>query len=589
MPIFEENFIDNRNEWPVQDDERKKLSLGTNHYIDYYIVNRHDEVGHSIIWKGLNIDPVSPIQVTTTIRRRSGGNHGYGIIWQGKDKENCHALEISGSGHFKVKQRVNGSWKALTNWMETPFIKRETGTNTLTITQKENEVVIEINHIEVHRAKIALEKETAGVGFTVYGKLQLEIQKLLVTYYNRSDEIEAGASGDDQAEKSEITGINTIEPPEEESLQDVMDELNELIGMDNIKEEINTLINVLKVQKIRSDRGMKTTDLSLHMVLAGPPGTGKTTVARLIGRIYHALGFLDKGHVVETDRAGLVAQYVGQTAPKVAEVVDEALGGILFIDEAYSLMPSDGGAGGRDFGQEAIEALLKRMEDKRGEFALIIAGYSDEMHRFLDANSGVRSRFNRYLYFEHYNPEELTGIYELFANKGGFDLTDGARNAIMLHMTKAYNERNNAFGNGRYARNLFEDTIEKQANRIVGEDKDLDNESDSISDEALKTFTKDDIPEFKSQIELTPEEVAELLKLELEPPENKPETELVSIEETPSEETPTEKAPPKKKPVKKAKTTKAKPAAKTAAKTTTKKKPAAKKKPAEKPADDKKG
>lgn len=533
MPIFHDHFIDNRNEWPEQDDQRKKLSQRGYHYL----IQRWADVGHSIIWKDLNIEPASEFRVNTVIRRRSGGNHGFGIIWRGQDKENCYAFEISGSGYFKVKRRVKGEWQALTEWIESPLVKQQTGTNELTVTQRESEAIFAINNEEVHRLPVSMPAKTAGIGFIVNGQLQLEIQSVLVTYYVHRDDVEDGG-------KSKIAA----EPPTEADLESVMEELNGLIGMENIKREINTLINVLKVQKLRADRGMKTTDLSLHMVLAGPPGTGKTTVARLIGRIYHALGFLTSGHVVETDRAGLVAQYVGQTAPKVDEVVEEAIGGLLFIDEAYSLMPSDGGAGGRDFGQEAIEALLKRMEDKRGEFALVIAGYADEMHRFLDANPGVRSRFNRYLYFDHYNPEELTDIYALFANKGGFDLTDGARNAVKLHMAKAYSERDNAFGNGRYARNLFEDTIEMQANRIVGIDIEIEDDSESISDEDLKTFTKEDIPEYQSQIELSPEELEALLNLTLEPPEQKVETEIVSIEEPKAEEAAEEPPAEKKKP-----------------------------------------
>ncbi|MEM7801826.1 MAG: AAA family ATPase, partial [Chloroflexota bacterium] len=170
----------------------------------------------------------------------------------------------------------------------------------------------------------------------------------------------------------------------------------------------------------------------------------------------------------------------------IDEKVQEAMGGILFIDEAYSLMPRE--SSGRDFGQEAIEALLKRMEDHRGEFALIIAGYADEMHRFLDANPGVRSRFNRYLFFDHYNPEELAGIFELFCNKGGFELDETAKKKVRMHMAKAYARRDNAFGNGRYARNIFENTIENQANRIVGVEE--------ITDEVLTTFTEEDIPDF---------------------------------------------------------------------------------------------
>ncbi|MEZ4592095.1 MAG: AAA family ATPase [Chloroflexota bacterium] len=225
--------------------------------------------------------------------------------------------------------------------------------------------------------------------------------------------------------------------------------------------------------------------LSLHMVLAGPPGTGKTTVARLIGRIYRALGFLPSGHLIETDRAGLVAPYVGQTALKVDEMVEKALGGILFIDEAYALMPR-GGQNGQDFGLEAIETLLKRMEDQRGKLAVIIAGYGDELHRFLEANPGVKSRFNRYFYFEHYKPYELANIFTTFCAEHDLIVTQEARKKLLKHMTAVYHNRNRAFGNGRYARNLLEKTIERQANRIV--------HLEPMTDELLCTLTEADIP-----------------------------------------------------------------------------------------------
>ncbi|MFT5196933.1 MAG: hypothetical protein ACI85U_003973, partial [Candidatus Promineifilaceae bacterium] len=360
MPIFQDHFIDNRNDWPQRDDSHMKQRFQGYQYL----IQRWSDVGHSIIWKELPIEPASEFRINTVISRKHGGNHGFGIVWRGMDKENCYAFEISGSGYFKIKQRVAGEWSAVIEWTECQGIQREAGTNELTVTQRETEAIFSINNEEVYRAPIVIPAQSAGIGFIINGQLRLEVDSVLVTYFAEREE------GEEQgANKSKTVGT----PATEEDLKAVMDELNKLIGMDNIKREINTLINVLKVQKLRAERGMKITDLSLHMVLAGPPGTGKTTVARLIGRIYHALGFLSSGHVIETDRAGLVAQYVGQTAPKVDEQVNEALGGLLFIDEAYSLMPSDGGAGGRDFGQEAIEALLKRMEDKRGEFALVIA------------------------------------------------------------------------------------------------------------------------------------------------------------------------------------------------------------------------
>lgn len=270
----------------------------------------------------------------------------------------------------------------------------------------------------------------------------------------------------------------------EESLAQVMSNLNNLIGMNNIKKEVETLINFLKVQKLREEKGMIKTPVSLHAVFCGPPGTGKTTVARQLGKIYKNLGFLSKGHLVETDRAGIVAGYVGQTALKVDEIVNSALDGVLFIDEAYTLKPEGSGS---DYGQEAIDVLLKRMEDNRDRLVVIVAGYSDEMQRFIEANPGLKSRFNRYFYFEHYNPAELLAISEKFCKDGDYILTAGAKEKLKTVFDALYAKKDRTFGNGRLVRNLFEKIIERQCNRIA--------HIAPPTHEILTTITDDDIPE----------------------------------------------------------------------------------------------
>ncbi len=270
---------------------------------------------------------------------------------------------------------------------------------------------------------------------------------------------------------------------EEETLEQVMEKINSLIGMQKVKGQIATFVNLIKVHKEREKRGLPVTPFSKHAVFYGPPGTGKTTIARYLGKVYKCLGMLEKGHCIETDRAGLVAGYVGQTAMKVDQLVQEAMDGVLFIDEAYTLSPRDAG---KDFGQEAIDTLLKRMEDFRDRLVVIVAGYPDEMQDFIDSNPGLKSRFSRYFYFDHYKPEELLRIFAIFTNNASFTVTPQARRELLNIFTYFHERRDKAFGNGRFVRNLFEMVVEKQANRISG--------ISPLTDEILCSITKADIP-----------------------------------------------------------------------------------------------
>lgn len=277
-----------------------------------------------------------------------------------------------------------------------------------------------------------------------------------------------------------------VKKPTYESVEEVLAEIDTLIGMDNVKKQIRTFINFVKVQRIRAERGLPTAQITKHAVFHGPPGTGKTTIARYLGRIYRSLKLLNRGHIVETDRAGLVAGYVGQTAIQVNEVVEEALDGVLFIDEAYSLSPE---RTQNDFGQEAIDALIKRMEDHRDRLAVIVAGYPQEMKRFIESNPGLQSRFNRYFHFDHYQPPELLRIFDLFIADINIVLTGQARTALHKLFRDLHSERTKRFGNGRLVRNIFEKVVEKQANRIA--------QIVSVSDEELCSVGKSDIPKLE--------------------------------------------------------------------------------------------
>ncbi len=258
-----------------------------------------------------------------------------------------------------------------------------------------------------------------------------------------------------------------------EPLAEVLSELDALIGLAPVKAEVQLVADLLTVQRLREDRGLTSVPTSRHLVFTGNPGTGKTTVARLVGRIYASLGAVTRGHVVETDRAGLVAGYVGQTAAKVTEVVTSALDGVLLIDEAYALTRSSGGAaGGGDFGQEAVDTLVKLMEDHRDRLVVIVAGYPEEMTDFIASNPGLSSRFPRTIHFPDYTTAELLAIATHQADRSGYRFTDEGLSALRAHLDAV--TRGRGFGNGREVRNLFEATMTSHAQRVVGIDAPCD-------------------------------------------------------------------------------------------------------------------
>ncbi|MUG93227.1 AAA family ATPase [Scytonema sp. UIC 10036] len=477
MLIFEEHFQDNRHKWATKDSEECYLCIEANQYMF-----EHKRSGNCwwLTWQSTDFFyDKKEFHIHVVLEKIAGElNHGYGFVWGLSDTRNFFEFVISDTGYYRIVKYDDGNFKDIVAWKRSFGIRKPNTVNVLEIRRQEATVEFYINSTlqEKLPADTLTQVKDGKFGFVIYDKMKIKVHSLIVSAENaETNSYKSNTSRNDAATQASFL---KHEPPVGDTLEKVFADLNALIGLDRPKQQLLSLANFLKVQTERKKRRLKTADTTLHLVLYGSPGTGKTTVARLVGRLYKQLGCLQHGHVVETDRAGIIGGYIGQTALRVADAVDSALEGVLFIDEAYALVPKGGSS--NDFGHEAVQALLKRMEDHRNELAVIVAGYPEEMEYFIASNPGLQSRFSRLFYFEDYTPSELVLIFGKFCYDHGYTMDISARIALQKIFETAYAKRDKNFGNGRFVRTVFERSIEKQANRIANCMKEMDDSKISL-------------------------------------------------------------------------------------------------------------
>lgn len=481
MLIFEEHFLDDRNHWHQACTEDYDLFIANS-----YLLARHKRPNKYWVWwkqAGGHLYDNKDFHIHIVLEQAAGTpkREQYGVVWGALDANNLFAFLLTDEGYYHVCKCEQSTWRELIDWRQSPIVRSGDNFNILDIRRNKELVEFYINSELVGKLSVQIAMSVLGqnFGFMVCGENTIKVHSLVVSGTTSETRPTEKIQAIDEIKDNKLQA-SAVEhhPPVDDSLENVFADLNTLIGHDPIKQQFLSLANSLKAQTERHKRGLKTIDSSRHLVLLGPPGTGKTTIARLIGRLYKQLGYLEQGHVVETDRSGLIGAYLGQTAYRVDNAVEQARGGVLFIDEAYALVTQGGSS--NDYGHEVVQVLLKRMEDYRDQFAVIVAGYTDEMQFFVESNPGLKSRFGQFFYFDHYTPNELFLIFQKFCRDYDYKIEDDAIATILEQFETAYQSRDQRFGNGRYVRTIFENSVTRQANRIAIQLDQIDNASISL-------------------------------------------------------------------------------------------------------------
>ncbi len=400
-------------------------------------------------------------------------------LWN--EKFSAEDLREAAVGLFEQADRLH--WPALVS----PFVRYEPLHNVRshiqTVVMRLANLVVKCDGQSMPEEAEALHRLQSELDDALYPKPSSPASATRTSSASATMKKSDSMSNESSQEQYELVDDAALEAAERaKRLRSALAQLESLIGLEAVKERIRSYANFLKLQDQRRTAGLSTMPLSLHMAFVGNPGTGKTTVARIVGQILGAMGTLATGHVVETDRSGLVAEYAGQTAVKTNAICDSALGGILFVDEAYSLVDSSGDDA---YGREAIQTLLKRMEDNRNEMVVILAGYSDEMSTMIRSNPGLSSRINTRIEFDDYSPQEMGRIFEGMCRDNQYELPADARHRLLLGLHRLHTARDRHFGNGRLVRNAFEESVRGLADRVANVTQ--------LSETLLTTLTESDI------------------------------------------------------------------------------------------------